>query len=86
MSEPDDWQKRMKDEYRELGARIHRLDEKIESITFHDTSNRITMLGTGYEGDESTRTQLELLKAQEGAMEAYKFILGERARIAGVEL
>lgn len=86
MSESDDWKKRLKDEYAELVARIHRLDEAIEHITFHDTINRITLLGTGYEGDESTRTQLELLKAQEGAMEAYRFILGERAKLAGIKL
>lgn len=86
MSGSDDWRQRLKNEYMELDARISRLDEEIERITFHDTINRITLLDTGYEGDESVRAQLELLKVQGCAMEAYRFILVERAKLAGIEL
>lgn len=86
MSDSDDWQGRLKAEYRELDARISHLDEEIERITFHDTINRIALLDTGYEGDESVRAQLELLKVQGCAMETYRFILVERAKLAGIEL
>ena len=86
MSDRDDWQGRLKAEYRELDARISRLNEEIERITFRDTINRIALLDTVYGGDESVRTQLELLKLQGYAMEVYRFILWERAKLAGIEL
>lgn len=89
MSESDGWKLRLKEEHRELAARISRLEDEIGRLVFDTTMERLSRLweSDSESDDESARSrQLELLSAQERAMKLYKFILEERARLAGIQL
>lgn len=89
MSESDGWKLRLKEEHRELAARISRLEDEIGRLVFDTTMERLSRLweSDSESDDESARSrQLELLSAQERAMKLYKFILDERARLAGIQL
>ena len=89
MSESNDWQSRLKEEYRELSARLSRLNGGIEHLMFGLTMKRLERLGesdTESDDESALSRQIELLRAQESAMSLYKFILAERARLAGIQL
>ena len=89
MSESDDWKKRLKDEYAELAARIARLNNGIEQLSYNITMERLSRLGESdsESDDESALSQqIKLMNIQRGIMTAYLHILEERARLAGIEL
>lgn len=61
----------------------------LEGRSWETIARRFSRLGESdsESDDESARSrQLELLSAQERAMKLYKFILEERARLAGIQL
>lgn len=89
MAESDDWKKRLADEYVELAARIARLNNGIEQLSYNITMERLSRLGeSAYESDddESVRSrQIELMRVQGGIMVAYLHILEERGKLAGIK-